>query len=76
MGLVSAAQENAAAVLEYAQALGRAKSIPEMMELSTSQTMQQFEMLTKQAAELAERAQNIATGAAQPRTAALGTRRE
>src|SRR5262249_25856700 len=51
--LISAAQDHANALFEYAQDVVRAQSITELVEVSTSHTRRQFEMMTEESRELA-----------------------
>jgi hypothetical protein len=51
----------------------RAKSIPEVVELSTAHTRRQFEQMTEQSREMAEATQELAKEAARPLTSDLGT---
>ena len=49
--VVAAAQENANAFFEYAQEAVEARSISDLIELSTAHTRRQVEMMSKQAQE-------------------------
>jgi hypothetical protein len=71
--LISAAQDHANALFEYAQDVVRAQSITELVEVSTSHTRKQFEMMTEESRELAASAQKIATDTARPLTSMFGT---
>ena len=72
--LVSAAQENANAFFEYAQEAVEARSISDLIELSTEHTRRQVEMMSKQARELAASAQSMATGTTWPLAGLFGSR--
>jgi phasin len=71
--LLSAAQANVNAFFGYAQDLVRAKSIPEVVELSTAHSRRQFELMAEQCREMAGTAQKLATDAARPFTSDLAT---
>ena len=72
--VVAAAQENANAFFEYAQEAVEARSISDLIELSTAHTRRQVEMMSKQAQELAASAQNIAAGTAWPMAGLFGSK--
>ena len=72
--LVAAAQENANAFFEYAQHAVEARSVSDLIELSTEHTRRQVEMMSKQARELAASAQNIAPETAWPMTGLFGSK--
>src|SRR5205814_6559530 len=72
--LVAAAQENANAFFEYAQHAVEARSVSDLIELSTEHTRRQVEMMSKQAQELAASAQNIAAGTAWPMAGLFGSK--
>jgi hypothetical protein len=71
--LISAARDHANVLFEYAQDAIRANSITELVELSTSHTRRQFEMMTEESRELAASAQKIATDTARPLTSMFGS---
>jgi hypothetical protein len=71
--VLSATQANVNAFFEYAQDVVRAKSIPEVVELSTAHTRRQFEQMTEQSRAMAEATQELAKEAARPLTSDLGT---
>jgi hypothetical protein len=70
--LVSAAQDNANAFFEYAQDALQARSVSDLIELSTSHTRRQFEMMSEQARELAASVQRMAAGTTRPLTGMFG----
>ena len=72
--LVSAAQENANALFEYAHEAVEARSISDLIELSTEHTRRQVELMSKQARELAASAQNIVAGTAWPMAGLFGSK--
>jgi hypothetical protein len=71
--VLSATQANVNAFFEFAQGVVRAKSIPEVVELSIAHTRRQFEQMTEQSREMAEATQELAKEAARPLTSDLGT---
>jgi hypothetical protein len=71
--VLSATQANVNALFGYAQDLVRAKSIPEVVELSTAHSRRQFELMAEQSREMAGAAQRLATDAARPLTSDLAT---
>jgi hypothetical protein len=71
--LISAAQDHANALFEYAQDAVRANSITELVELSTSHTRRQFEMMAEETRELAASAQKIASDTARPLASVFGS---
>jgi len=71
--LISAAQANTNALFEYAQDALHAQSISDLVEISTTHSRQQMEMMAEQARELAASAQKIATDTARPLTSAFGS---
>jgi hypothetical protein len=71
--VLSATQASVNAFFEYAQDVVRAKSIPELLELSTAHTRRQYELMTEQSREIAEATQELAKEAARPLTSDLGT---
>jgi phasin len=64
--LVEIARANSNAAFDYATDLFGAKSLSEVIELSTSHARRQFETVTAQSRELAALAQKVATDAAEP----------
>jgi hypothetical protein len=70
--LVSAMQANTNAISECAQDVLQAQSISELMEISTSHSRRQFEMMAEQTRELASATQKLATQAVQPLTSGFG----
>jgi hypothetical protein len=59
--VLSATQANIDAMFEYAQEAVKARSMPELVELSTKHSRRQLEVMTEQARELAGAAQKLAT---------------
>ena len=66
--LLSAAQANVNAIFEYAQDVLQAESVSELVEISTSHSRRQFEMMAEQTRELANSAQRMATETTRPLT--------
>jgi phasin len=64
--LIEITRTNMRAAFDYVQQLLDAKSPSELMELSTAQMRQQFEIVSAQSRELCVLAQEMATGAAGP----------
>jgi hypothetical protein len=63
---LSAMQDNMNATMEYAQDVLQANSISEVLEVSTSHSRRQLEMMGEQARELSSSALNMVTNGAQP----------
>ena len=66
MKLIEASRVNTSAMFDFARDLASAKSMAEMMELSTNHARRQFETMTQQTQELTSLAQKVATQAAEP----------
>ena len=64
--LIEASRENANAAFDYASELVTAKSLSEVIELSTAHMRKQFEAFTAQSKELISIAQKVATESAEP----------
>jgi phasin len=64
--LIEAARANANATFDYAAELLGAKTVAEVIEVSTAHARKQFEALSAQSRELATLAQKVATDAAEP----------
>ena len=64
--LIEVARENTDAAFDFATRLITAKSLAEIVELSTAHTRKQFEAVTAQSKELAAIAQKVATDSAEP----------
>jgi phasin len=64
--MIDAARINTNAAFDFAGELLTAKSLSEMLELSTTHTRKQFEALTAQSKELGALAQKVATDTAEP----------
>ena len=64
--LISAAQANVNAIFEYAQDVLQAESVSDLVEISTSHSRRQFEMMAEQTRDLANSAQRIATETSRP----------
>jgi hypothetical protein len=71
--VLSATQANIDAIFEYAQEAVRAQSVSEFVELSTTHSRRQLEMMAEQAREIASAAQKLATESARPLTSGFGT---
>ncbi len=69
--IFSAMQANMNAFFEYAQDAVKARSVPELIEISTSHSRRQLEMMVDQAREMASVAQKL-TGSARPLTNTFG----
>jgi hypothetical protein len=69
--VLSATQANVNALFGYAQDLVRAKSMQEIVELSTAHSRRQFELMAEQSREMSGAAQRLATDAARPLTSDL-----
>lgn len=69
--LFAAMQANMNAFFEYAQDAVKARSVPELIEVSTSHSRRQLEMVVDQAREMASAAQRLA-GSARPLTNSFG----
>jgi len=66
--ILAATQANIDAFFEYAQEVLNARSVPELVELSTTHSRRQLEMMTEQAREIMSAAQKMATEGARPLT--------
>jgi len=64
--VIEIARANTNATFDYASQLFAAKSLSEVIELSTAHARKQFETLSAQSRELATLAQKVATEAAEP----------
>jgi len=64
--VIEIARINAGAAFDYAQGLLGVKSLPELIELSTTHARKQFEAMATQAKELAELAAKVTTEVAEP----------
>ena len=64
--LIEVARTNTNSAFDYATGLFAAKSLSEVIELSTAHARKQFETLSAQSRELATLAQKVATEAAEP----------
>jgi hypothetical protein len=70
--VLSATQANIDAIFEYAQEAVQAQSMSELVELSTTHSRRQLEMMAEQAREIASAAQKLATESARPLTSGFG----
>jgi len=70
--VLSATKANIDAIFEYAQDAVHAQSVPELVELSTTHSRRQLEMMAEQAREIASAAQKLATESARPLTRGFG----
>jgi hypothetical protein len=66
--ILSATQANMNAMFDYMQEAFSAKSMPELMELSTKHAQRQMQMMTEQAREITGAIQKAAVGSANPLT--------
>jgi phasin len=66
MKVIEAARVNTNAAFDYAGELLAAKTLSEVIELSSEHARKQFEALTEQGKELGELAQKVATDTAEP----------
>ena len=66
MKVIEAARVNTNAAFDYAGELLAAKTLSEVIELSSTHARKQFEALTKQSKELSALAQKVATDTAEP----------
>jgi phasin len=66
--IIAATQANVNAMFEYAQEALKAKSMPELVELSTTYSRRQLELMTEQAREITGAAQKLVTESASPLT--------
>jgi phasin len=64
--VIESARANANAMFDYAKELLDAKSLSDLVELSTAHARKQFETLTSQTKELTALAQKVATDTAEP----------
>ena len=64
--ILSAAHAHVEAFFEYAQDALKARSVPEMVEVSTSHSRRQLEMIANQAREITSAAQKLTNGSARP----------
>ncbi len=70
--VLSAIQANIDAIFEYAREAVQAQSVSEVVELSTTHSRRQLEMMGEQAKEIASAAQKLATESTRPLTIGLG----
>jgi phasin len=70
--MIDAARANTNATFDFASELMTAKSLSEMIELSTAHTRKQFEALTAQTKELTALAQKVAAESAEPIKSSVG----
>jgi hypothetical protein len=66
--ILSATQANVDAMFEYARKALNAKSVPELVELSTMYSRRQLEMMTEQAKEITDAAQKLVIASGRPLT--------
>ena len=59
--IIEATRANVNAMFDYAQEAITAKSVPELIELSTTHARRQLEMMTEQAREITDAAQKLVT---------------
>lgn len=70
--ILSATHANVEALFEYTEDALRARSVPELIEVSTSHSRRRLEMIVDQAREIASAAQKLASGSARPLTNPFG----
>jgi hypothetical protein len=70
--VLSATQANIDAIFEYAQEAVQAQSVSELVELSTTHSRRQLEMMGEQTREIASAAQKLATESVRPLTSGFG----
>jgi hypothetical protein len=70
--VLSATQANIDAIFEYAQEAVQAQSVAELIELSTTHSRRQLEMMGEQARAIASATQKLATEGVRPLTIGLG----
>jgi hypothetical protein len=70
--VLSATQANIDAIFEYAQEAVQAQSMSELVELSTTHSRRQLEMMAEQASEIASAAQKLTTESVRPLTSGFG----
>ena len=66
--MLSAAQTNMNAMFEYMQEALKARSVPELVDVSTKHSRRQLEMMTEQAKEISGAVQKAAVESARPLT--------
>ncbi len=71
--VLSATQANVNALFEYAHDLLQAQSMSELVDVSTTHSRHQLEMMAEQTRELADSAQKIATETTRPLASAFGS---
>jgi len=64
--IIAATQANINAMFEYAQEAIKVKSVPELVELSTTYSQRQLQMMTEQAKEITGAAQKMVTESTRP----------
>src|SRR5262245_22566962 len=70
--VLSATQANIDAIFEYAREAVQAQSMSQLVELSTTHSRRQLEMMGEQAKEIASAAQKLATETTRPLAVGLG----
>jgi phasin len=70
--MIEAARVNTSAAFDFAAVLMGAKSVSEMIELSTQHAREQFETLSEQTKEFTALAQKVATEASEPIKSGVG----
>ena len=73
LALIDAARANANATFDFDSQIVTAKSLSEVIELSTSHARKQFEAMTAQSKDLTALAQKVATESAEPIKAGIST---
>jgi hypothetical protein len=64
--ILAATQANITATFEYMREAFSAKSVPELMEVSTKHAQRQMQMMTEQAREISSAMQKATVGSTQP----------
>ncbi len=73
LALIDAARANTNAAFDFCSQIVAAKSVSEMIELSTSHARKQFETVTAQSKDLTALAQKVATDAVEPIKSGMAT---
>jgi len=69
--MIAAAKANVNAMFDYAQEAIKVKSVPELVELSTTYSQRQLEMMAEQARDITGAAQKVVTESARPLTSGV-----
>jgi hypothetical protein len=71
--ILAATQENIIGMFEYIQDVVKARSVPELFQISTAHSQQQLSRMTEQAQEIAGASRHMASARAWPFTRAVDT---